>query len=148
MRQKEQIPSVGTYTPSDNPWLLKSFSTHKLRHIGKRGSKSLTSEELHAFVPRLKPLVASFDYSVKKKTQGERRKDRFDVLRPEAALEAAKRTNFQSVRLEETPEGLKKSVQWVEKRMLKEEKLSTLKRVMAQFRKGQLFSDPFKPLDP
>ena len=137
--KKVQFPSVGTYSPRFESWLPKSFSTHKLPGVRRKPLVVRVLPSKQADAVRVNELVPSFQYSVKRRVPEPKPKDRFDLLRPEAALNAAKKTNFQSVRLEESPEGLSSTWQWPAKRLLKEEKLRVLKEVMNQLRSGQLF---------
>lgn len=84
-------------------------------------------------------LVPSFQHSVKRHSHDPKPKGRFDLLRPEVALNTFKKTNFQSVRLEESPDMIGSSWQWAEKRRLKEEKLRVMKEIIGQMRSGRLF---------
>lgn len=137
--QKVQFPTVGTYSPRLENWQPKSFSTHRLPGIRSKPLvvKALPNKQEDAV--GITELVPSFQYTVKRRSPEPKPKGRFDLLRPEAALNVSKKTNFQSVKLEESPEGLSSSWQWSEKRRLKDEKLRALKEVMTQLRSGRLF---------
>jgi hypothetical protein len=93
----------------------------------------------HEESQRSSDLVPSFQYTVKRHSPEPKPKGRFDLLRPEAALNVIKTTNFQSVKLEESPELIGNSWQWAEKRRLKEEKLRVMKGIIGQMRSGRLF---------
>lgn len=65
--------------------------------------------------------------------------DKFDGLRPEVVLKQVKRTNFQSVKLHDSPQDLIDSLQLPERRRLKEEKLFAVKRLMRRMLKGKFY---------
>lgn len=65
--------------------------------------------------------------------------DKFDVLKPEVMLKRIEKTNFQSVKLVDTPEELMASFQFKERRKLKDEKLFVVKRFMRRMLKGKFY---------
>lgn len=65
--------------------------------------------------------------------------DKFDGLRPEVMLKQVKKTNFQSVKLQGSPQDLIDSLQIQERRRLKEEKLFVVKRLMRRMLKGKFY---------
>lgn len=137
---KLQVPSVGTYSPTAYIWMRKDFAKQrkgkaahgldsKQQVQGVRLSDRRSKEEM----------TPSFQYAVKRHTPAPKPKGPFDILRPEVLCETIKRTNFQSVHLEDSPDSLRANIQWPERKRMKDEKLSTLMRAMNQFRKGKLF---------
>ena len=137
---KLQVPSVGTYSPTDYIWMRKDFAKQKKGRVEhEQGSKQETQGMRLGDRRSKEEMIPSFQYAVKRRTPAPKPKGPFDILRPEVLCETIKRTNFQSVHLEESPEALRASIQWPERKRMKDEKLSTLMRVMNQFRKGKLF---------
>ena len=134
-----QIPSVGTYSPKLESWVPKSFSTHRLPRLSNKPVAVRARPSPHEESQRSSELVPSFQHTVKRHSHEPKPKGRFDLLRPEAALNVIKKTNFQSVKLEESPELIGSSWQWAEKRRLKEEKLQVMKEIIGQMRSGRLF---------
>lgn len=102
----------------------------------KKTQRSEVKRTLRVLSP---PLISRFQHTVKRSSPQQRVRDKFDILRPEVLLEMEKKTNFHSVQLDDTPEGLQKRLQLAERRQLKEEKLHLLKQIMVQFRQGKFF---------
>ena len=138
--KKVEMPSVGTYSPRTTPWIPKSFSTTRLPALPKKTSSTQSISSLSP-TEEIKPteLIPTFQYTIKRRQPEPKPKGKFDVLRPEVAVISAKKTNFQSVKLDESPEILGKSWEWPEKRKLKDEKLRVMKEIMTQMKSGRLF---------
>lgn len=140
VKGKLQIPSVGTYSPTDYIWRRKDFAKQKkLRTERELESKQQTKGPRPGERRSKEEMIPTFQYAVKRRTPAPKPKGPYDILRPEVFCETIKHTNFQSVHLEDTPDALRTSIQWPERKRMKDERLSTLMRVMNQFRKGKLF---------
>ena len=138
---KLQIPSVGTYRPTNYTWTRTEFAIQRKNKQGSEREKGKKTEaETKNGERRGKSeLIPTFQHSVKRRTPVPKPKDPYDILRPEVFFDSIKPTNFQSVHIDDSPDAIRASIQWPERRRLKDDKLSTLMRVMAQFRKGKLF---------
>ena len=101
--------------------------------------KSVATPKRSFFSPPKAALVPVYQYAVKEKREKLHTVDKFEGLRPEVALRRMKKTNFQSVKLLDSPDELMQSFQFVERRKLKEEKLFEVKRFMRRMLKGKFY---------
>ena len=123
---KGEIPAVGTYT-LDSSLIKKTFSTYKPKAIPKISLKTPEKRPTVAVSqPKLRPFFA---YSIKKQSSSHQSTDKFDILRPEIAVEQTKRTNFHVFRIADSPDDIAKSLELKERRKIKEERLGTIKEI-------------------
>ena len=137
--EKCGTPGVGAYGVK-YPWENKPVYLPRKRELSQVTVSPCKSKPCR---PSSRPISTPFSPVFLRKPKPHRPKpifhDKFDGLRPEVMLKQVKRTNFQSVKLQDSPQDLLDSLQLPERRRLKEEKLFVVKRLMRRMLKGKFY---------
>lgn len=132
-------PGVGSYGVK-YPWEKRPIYAPRRRYfspiIASPGKSKASKPSLPSISP---PFLPVYSATPKPRRCQPLSHDKFDALRPEVVLKSVKKTNFQSVKLQGSPQDLVESLQLSERRRLKNAKLFLVKRFMKRMLKGKFY---------
>jgi len=132
-------PGVGSYGVK-YPWETRPIYAPRKQYFSPTSASPGKSKVSHPSFPAVSsPFLPVYSATPKQHRFKPPNHDKFDALRPEVVLKSVKKTNFQSVKLQDSPQDLAESLQLSERRRLKNAKLFVVKRFMRRMLKGKFY---------